>query len=65
MADLKLATDQAVNQVKSQVEELVDSLRLDDLTDQVAKFGKEKPVALALAALTVGFAAGLLMRRSA
>jgi len=57
------ATD-AVNRVKSGVDELIDLFDVRQFSEQVKQFGREKPVALAFAALTVGVAAGLLMRRS-
>ncbi len=53
---------QAFDQVRSQVDELVESLDIGGMSRKLESFGREKPVVLAIAALTVGLAAGLLMR---
>lgn len=53
---------QAIDDLSEEVNEWVDSLDLQQLTRKVQDFGKEKPVILAIAALTVGVAAGLLMK---
>ena len=45
--------------------EIVDAIDFPAMGRKVEEFGKEKPVALALAALTVGLAAGFLMRKTA
>jgi len=54
---------QALNQVKSEMSDWVDTLDFDQMGKRVQEFGRDKPFALAIAALTVGFAAGILMRR--
>lgn len=56
---------QALNQVKSEMSDWVDSIDFDQMGRRVQEFGREKPFALAIAALTVGFAAGILMRKKA
>jgi ElaB/YqjD/DUF883 family membrane-anchored ribosome-binding protein len=61
----KAEASQALNQVKSEMSQWVDALDFDRMGKQVQEFGREKPFALAIAALTVGFAAGLLIKRKA
>jgi hypothetical protein len=62
LRDVSSDPSQSFEQVRSQVDELVDSLDLPELTRKVQDFGRNKPITLAIAALTVGVAAGLLMR---
>jgi len=50
--------------IQAEVDRFVDALDLDGLSRKLQSFASEKPVALAFAALTVGVAAGMLMRRT-
>ncbi len=54
-----------IDQAAEQIRDLVDTADLLRWKRSVERFGAEKPLALALASLTVGLAAGLLIRRVA
>ena len=60
--NVKTDASEALDQVKNEMSDWVDALDFDQMGRKVQDFGREKPFALAIAALTVGFAAGLLMR---
>lgn len=55
---------EAAARVKEDVERLVQGFDLKVITNRVEEFGRENPVGLALTALTLGVAAGILMRSS-
>lgn len=50
------------DRVRSQINEMIDSLDFPELLRRVQTFGRENPVGLGFAALTIGLAAGMLMR---
>lgn len=52
-----------IQKIRSDVDQLIEEVDINRLTDRVEEFGRQNPLALALGALTVGVAAGLLMRR--
>lgn len=54
----------AINEVKTEADELMDALDFPRMSEKVQEFGKKNPIALAVAALTLGVAAGLWMRRN-
>ena len=54
----------ASEKIKSDVDELVEGLDLQSLGRRVQEFGSQSPWGMAVAALTVGFVAGMLMRGS-
>jgi len=56
------SSTQAVHEFSQELGHWVEALDLKQITRRVEDFGRDKPVALALAALTVGIAAGILMR---
>jgi ElaB/YqjD/DUF883 family membrane-anchored ribosome-binding protein len=56
-------TSDTIDRMKSEVDQLIDSLDLREASRRIQDFGRENPFALAVASLTVGLAAGLLMRR--
>jgi hypothetical protein len=56
---------EAAARVKEDVERLVQGFDLQVITKRVEEFGRDNPVGLALTALTLGVAAGILMRGSA
>jgi hypothetical protein len=53
----------AIDRVKVEADEFVDALDFPEMSRKVQEFGRQKPIALALAALTIGLAAGMMMRR--
>ncbi len=55
---------QMLNQVKDDINHLIEGLDLRDISRRVEDFGRRNPVGLALAAASIGVAAGLLMRKS-
>lgn len=52
----------AASKVKEDVERLVEGIDLQTIAKRVEEFGRNNPVGLALAAVTVGVAVGILMR---
>ena len=52
----------AASKVKADIEGLIEGFNVQAVVDRVQEFGKVNPVGLALTALTVGIAAGVLMR---
>lgn len=62
--DASQSLDSTIDSVRSEIDRLVGGLDLQQVTRKVQDFGRENPVALALAALTVGIAAGMLVRKS-
>lgn len=62
LRDVKADVSNTFNQVKSEVDELVDSLDLGGALRHLQNFGRERPIVLALTALTLGVAAGLLIK---
>jgi len=52
----------AATKVKEDVERLVEGFDLQAIAKRVEDFGRENPVGLALTALTLGVAVGVLMR---
>ena len=62
LRDVKADISRTFEEVKLEVDDLVDSLDISGMAKKLEGFGRERPVALALAALTVGLAAGLLIK---
>jgi hypothetical protein len=62
--DIKADAAQAADRIRSEVDELVNALDFRQMARKIQDFGRDKPVSLAIAALTVGIAAGLLMRKT-
>jgi hypothetical protein len=62
--DIQGDANQAFDRIRSDVDQLVQELDFQQIGQRIQDFGREKPVILAFAALTVGLAAGLLMRRN-
>ena len=52
----------AATKVKEDVERLVEGFDLQAIAKRIEGFGRENPVGLALTALTLGVAVGILMR---
>jgi hypothetical protein len=52
----------ATSKVKQSVEQFVEDFDLQSVARRVENFGRENPVGLALTALTVGLAVGLLVK---
>lgn len=52
------------SQVRSDIDQFVEGFDVKMLTKRVEEFGKDNPVGLALTALTIGVAAGILMKGS-
>jgi hypothetical protein len=55
---------EAAARVKEDVERIVQGFDLQVITKRIEEFGRDNPVGLALTALTLGVAAGMLMRNS-
>lgn len=55
---------QTLNRFQSDVEQLIEGYSFRELGQQIEEFGRKSPLALVFAALTVGFAAGMLLRRN-
>jgi hypothetical protein len=55
---------EAASEVKADIEKFVEGFDMRALMSRVEEFGKQNPFGLALSALTLGLAAGLLMRGS-
>lgn len=62
--DAQREASETINQVKSDVDELLNEIDVDRITSRVEEFGKQNPLMLAAGALTIGLAAGLLMTRN-
>lgn len=62
--DVKADASQTIDQIKADVDSLIDELDFSQVTRKVEDFGRQNPLALAFGALTVGLAAGLMMRKS-
>jgi hypothetical protein len=62
--EVKEQASDALDRLRTDVDQMIDGLDFRDLARQVEDFGRRSPVALAFAALTVGVAAGVLMRRN-
>jgi hypothetical protein len=54
--------EDAASRVKADIENLVEGFDLQTVTRRVEEFGRENPVGLALTAIALGVAVGLLMR---
>lgn len=61
--EAKVDASETIQRIRSDVDQLIDEVDINRLTDRFEQFGRENPLALALGALTVGVAAGLIMRR--
>lgn len=64
LRNVKVDANDAVNRVKTEIDHFINTLDFRALTQKIQDFGTKKPVVLAVAALTVGLAAGMLMRRT-
>lgn len=53
----------AFEAIRGEVDRFVQEMDFRGIGRRLEEFGKAKPVALAFAALTIGMAAGVLMRR--
>jgi len=53
---------ETASQVKADIERFVEGFDLKAVVGRVEEFGRENPIGLALGALTLGLAAGFLMR---
>ena len=53
---------ETASEVKADIERFVEGFDMKQLMSRVEEFGKQNPFGLALSALTLGLAAGLLMR---
>lgn len=51
-----------LSQVRSDIDDFVEGFDVKAIAQRVEEFGKANPVGLALTALTIGVAAGILMR---
>jgi hypothetical protein len=58
------AMSEAASRVKADVEHLIEGFDVKAIVNRVEEFGKENPVGLAMTALTLGVAVGILMRSS-
>lgn len=56
--------DEALSQIKSDISRLVDGFDIDLISEKIEEFGKANPVGLALTAMGVGLAVGVLMKQS-
>ena len=54
----------ATDQVKADIDQLIEGFDLRTITDRVEQFGRDNPIGLALSALTLGVAVGVLMQGS-
>lgn len=52
------------DRIANEIDHWIDDLELGSLWQKVEDFGRKNPVALALAAVTIGLAAGVLARRA-
>jgi hypothetical protein len=64
LRDINADVSRAIDRVKSDVDELIGDLDLEDVARRVESFGKSNPAALAVASLTIGIAAGLIIRKA-
>jgi hypothetical protein len=60
--NIKEDASRAIDRVKVEADEFVDALDFPEMSRRIQEFGRQKPIALALAALTIGIAAGMLVR---
>jgi hypothetical protein len=64
LRSINLNTDEAIDRMKSEIDELIRTLDFKGMSQKVQELGRKSPIALGLAALTIGVAAGMLMRRT-
>ena len=57
------AFSQATSQVREDIERIVEGFDFQGVSRRVEEFGKKNPVGLAMTALVLGMAVGLLMRK--
>ena len=62
LRDVQADISRTFEEVKSEVDQLVESMDISGVAKKLETFGRERPVALALAALTFGIAAGFLIK---
>lgn len=55
---------QAASQVREDIERMVEGLDFQGVSRKLEEFGRRNPVGLAMTALAMGVAVGLLMRRN-
>ena len=53
-----------LHRIKREMDQLFADLNISEMGRQVEEFGRQNPLGLAVAALTVGVAAGILMRKT-
>ena len=54
----------AASKMKADIEGLIEGFNMQAVVERVQEFGRANPLGLALTALTVGVAAGVLMRNA-
>lgn len=59
----KAGSAEAIDRISKEVDQWIEEIDIKQLGKKVQDFGQQNPVALAFAALTVGVAAGVLMKR--
>lgn len=64
LRSVKDSGQDALNRIRGEVDQLIGQIDFQDMGRKVKDFGRENPVGLALAALTIGVAAGFLMKKS-
>lgn len=62
--EIKSQANSTFDQIRSEVNRLVEGMELNEIGSKVESFGRRNPYALAIAALTVGVAAGVIMKRT-
>ncbi len=56
-------TEDLVRKIRGDLDRALEAFDMRAWTQEVERFGRERPFPMALAALTVGVASGILMRR--
>ncbi len=62
LRNVKDEANEAVDRVKSEVQDFVEFVDVRRSIGKIEQYGKENPLALAVASLAVGLAAGAFMR---
>jgi hypothetical protein len=64
LKEINSDVSQAIDRVKAGVDELVGDFDFREVTQKIESFGRTNPAALAIASLTIGIAAGLLVKKT-
>lgn len=64
LSDQDAGIDNATHQVKADIEQLIEGLDLPSIINRIDAFGRSNPVGIAITALSLGVAVGILMKNT-